>query len=174
MKYLVLVEGKTVELELDAGQVRINGETHHVTLSPIAGTRLRQLFLDGKPSTLGVEALGRGRWALTSAGERWELEVLDERARHIRSLAAGREQRRGAGILKAPMPGLVVRVQVEAGQRVEAGAPLIVLEAMKMENELKAPTPSKVRTVRVRAGEAVEKGQTLVEFEDQDGQTGSS
>ena len=174
MKYLVSVEGKTVELELDGDQVRINGETHHIALSPIPGTRLRQLFLDGRPSTLGVEALGRGLWALTSAGERWELEVLDERARHIRTLAGGREQRRAAGMLKAPMPGLVVRVQVEAGQRVEAGAPLIVLEAMKMENELKAPAQSKVKTVRVRPGEAVEKGQPLVEFEDEDQPTGSS
>ena len=63
------------------------------------------------------------------------------------------------------MPGLVVRVQVEAGQSVAAGAGVVVLEAMKMENELRAATAGTVRTVRVRAGEAVEKGQVLVEFE---------
>jgi pyruvate carboxylase subunit B len=63
------------------------------------------------------------------------------------------------------MPGLVVRVQVEAGQNVAAGAGVVVLEAMKMENELRATVAGTVRTVRVRAGEAVEKGQVLVEFE---------
>jgi pyruvate carboxylase subunit B len=62
------------------------------------------------------------------------------------------------------MPGLVVRVLVEAGQEVAAGAGIVVLEAMKMENELKAPAASVVGTVRVAAGEPVEKGQVLVEL----------
>ena len=63
------------------------------------------------------------------------------------------------------MPGLVVRVQVEAGQAVAAGTGMVVLEAMKMENELRAATAGTVRSVRVAPGEAVEKGQVLVEFE---------
>jgi pyruvate carboxylase subunit B len=63
------------------------------------------------------------------------------------------------------MPGLVVRVQVEAGQVVAAGAGVVVLEAMKMENELRAAAVGTVRAVRVRPGEAVEKGQVLVEYE---------
>ena len=63
------------------------------------------------------------------------------------------------------MPGLVVRVQVEPGQPVSSGAGLVVLEAMKMENELRATTAGTVRRVRVRPGEAVEKGQVLVEFD---------
>ena len=69
------------------------------------------------------------------------------------------------GVLKAPMPGLVGRVQVQPGEQVAAGAPLVVLEAMKMENELKAGAPGVVKSVRVVSGEAVEKGQVLVEFE---------
>jgi biotin carboxyl carrier protein len=60
------------------------------------------------------------------------------------------------------MPGLVVRVQVEPGQQVAAGAPLVVLEAMKMENQLKAPAAGMIAEVRVVAGAAVEKGQVLV------------
>jgi pyruvate carboxylase subunit B len=63
------------------------------------------------------------------------------------------------------MPGLVLRVQVAAGQRVAEGGGLVVLEAMKMENELKAPATGVVKAVRVSPGEAVEKGQVLVEFE---------
>ena len=64
------------------------------------------------------------------------------------------------------MPGLVVRVQVEPGQEVAAGMPVIVLEAMKMENQLKAAAPARVAAVRVQAGQAVEKGQVLLEFAD--------
>jgi biotin carboxyl carrier protein len=93
------------------------------------------------------------------------LGVLEERARHIRGLAGAAAGPRGPAALRAPMPGLVVRVQVEAGQRVAAGAGVVVLEAMKMENELRAAGAGVVRTVRVRAGEAVEKGQVLVDFE---------
>ena len=174
MRYLVLLEGSAVELDLEGDRVVIDGEPHHAAMSSITGTPLQQLLLDGKPLTLSVEGLGRGRWALTSAGERWELEVLDERARHIRSLGGSGEHRRAAGVLKAPMPGLVVRIQVQEGQRVESGAPLIVLEAMKMENELKAPAPGQVKSLRVSPGEAVEKGQVLVEFADEKGSDDSS
>jgi pyruvate carboxylase subunit B len=63
------------------------------------------------------------------------------------------------------MPGLVLRVQVAVGQQVAAGSGLVVLEAMKMENELKSRAPGVIKAVRVQPGEAVEKGQVLVEFE---------
>lgn len=165
MKYAVLVDDQIIEVEVDGDRVVVAGETHNATLSPIAGTPLRQLLLDGRPTTLAVESLGRGRWALIPGGERWEVEVLDERTRHIRSLTAGGDRPTASPLLKAPMPGLVLRVQVEAGDRVEAGKGLVVLEAMKMENELKSRAAGVVRAVRVRPGEAVEKGQVLLEFE---------
>jgi biotin carboxyl carrier protein len=165
VKYVVLVNGQSIEVEVDGEHVTVAGHTYAATLGAIPGTPLRQLVLDGRPLTLSVEALGRGRWALTPAGERWEVEVLDERARHIRTLTGAGDQRRLADVLKAPMPGLVIRVQVKPGDKVEAGTGLVVLEAMKMENELRAAVPGVVKAVRVSPGEAVEKGQVLVEFE---------
>jgi biotin carboxyl carrier protein len=165
MKYFVTVLGREVEVEVDGEQVTVGGRTHTATLGVVAGTPVRQLLLDGRSEAIALEAGGGGRWALTRRGERFELEVLDERARHIRGLTAGAERARGPAVLKAPMPGLVVRIQVEAGQPVAAGAGVVVLEAMKMENELRAAAAGTVRAIRVRPGEAVEKGQTLVEFE---------
>jgi pyruvate carboxylase subunit B len=67
--------------------------------------------------------------------------------------------------LLAPMPGLVVRVNVKAGDTVEAGQGLIVMEAMKMENELRAHGAGVVKAVRVAPGDAVEKGAVLVEMD---------
>ena len=64
--------------------------------------------------------------------------------------------------MRAPMPGLVVRVEVAEGQAVEAGAGLVVVEAMKMENELRATRAGMVKTVHVAVGQAVEKGAALV------------
>jgi biotin carboxyl carrier protein len=165
MKYVVTVEGQAIEVEVDGERVSLAGRTYSATLGAIPGTPLRHLLLDGRPLTLSIEALGRGRWMLSPPGERWEAEVLDERTRHIRSLTGTGDQRRSADVLKAPMPGLVVRVYPKPGDRVDAGAGIVVLEAMKMENELKAQASAVVKSVRVAPGEAVEKGQVLVEFE---------
>ena len=169
MRYAVLVDGQVIEVEVDGDRVTVAGETRTATLNAIPGTPLRQLLLDGRPTTLSVEALGRGRWALAPGGERWEVEVLDERARHLRSLTSNGDRPRAVPVLKAPMPGLVLRVQVAPGQRVPAGAGLVVLEAMKMENELKAPAAAIIKAVRVQPGAAVEKGQVLLEFEESAG-----
>ena len=165
MRYAVLMDGQVIEVEVDGDRVTVAGQPHTATLGAIPGTPLRQLLLDGRPTTLSVESLGRGRWALAPGGERREVEVLDERALHIRSLTSNGDRQRVSPVLKAPMPGLVLRVQVTPGQAVAAGAGLVVLEAMKMENELKAAAPAVVRAVRVQPGEAVEKGQVLLEFE---------
>lgn len=165
MRYFVTVLGREIEVEVDGEQVTVAGRTYTASLGILAGTPVRQLLLDGHSEALALEVAGGGRWVLTHRGERFELEVLDERARHIRGLAGSGERARGPVTLKAPMPGLVVRVQVEVGQPIAAGAGVVVLEAMKMENELRAGTAGVVRTVRVRPGEAVEKGQVLVEFE---------
>ncbi len=166
MKFIVLVAGQSVEVELDGDRVKVAAHSHGASLDSVPGTPLRTLMLDGRPVLLALEAQGRGRWILTHGGDRWEVEVIDERTRHIRSLTSGGDQRRPAQVLRAPMPGLVVRVEAKPGDRVAAGAGLVVLEAMKMENELKAPGPARVKSVRVAAGEAVEKGQILVEFEE--------
>ncbi|HEX7337291.1 MAG TPA: biotin/lipoyl-containing protein [Gemmatimonadales bacterium] len=165
MKYAVLLDGQVIEVEVDGDRVTVAGETYRASLGTISGTPLRQLLLDGRPTTLSVESLGRGRWALAPGGERWEVEVLDERTRHIRSLTNGANRPPASVVLKAPMPGLVLRIQVEAGEKVEAGAGLVVLEAMKMENELKAGASGVVKAVLVNPGQAVEKGQVLLEYE---------
>jgi pyruvate carboxylase subunit B len=165
VKYLVSIGAREVEVEIDGERVIAGGREYAASLSAVPGTPLRQLLLDGRPTTMAMEDGGRGRWAVTLKGERWETEVIDERTRHIRSLAGGSSRPQGAGVLRAPMPGLVVRILVEPGQVLAAGAGVLVLEAMKMENELRTHAAARVRTVRVKPGEAVEKGQVLAEFD---------
>jgi pyruvate carboxylase subunit B len=164
VKYIVSVAGREIEVEVDGDLVTVGGSTRTASLRTIPGTPVRQLVIEGRPTVLTMRSAGRGQWSLGVGGDRWEAEVVDERTRHIRSLTAGAARQRGPAILRAPMPGLVVRILVEAGQEVAAGAGLVVLEAMKMENELKAPAAGTVGAVRAQPGEAVEKGQVLVEF----------
>jgi biotin carboxyl carrier protein len=95
-------------------------------------------------------------------GERVEVAVQDERSREIAAVSGKTQPGAGGGTVHAPMPGLVVRIEVAEGQQVDAGAGLVVVEAMKMENELRAPRPGMVQTVHVAVGQAVEKGASLV------------
>ncbi len=166
MKYRVTVGGRTfeVELHLEPGSVTVDGKPHRARLRPVSGTPLRILELDGVIRTLPMVHTGPGAWLIQDAGERHEVEVVDERTAHIRSLAGAAPTTAGPKPLKAPMPGLVVRVVVEPGQAVTAGGSLVVLEAMKMENDLKAPGAAVVEQVLVAAGQTVEKGTVLVTF----------
>jgi biotin carboxyl carrier protein len=165
VKYIVTVAGREIDVDIDGDQVRVGQQAFSAALQRLTGTPLRHLLVDGRPSTLVIEGNGRGQWTIGVRGERWEVEAVDERTRHIRSLTGAVAGDRGAAPLKAPMPGLVVRILAEPGQGVTRGAGVVVLEAMKMENELKAPADARVKAVRVRPGEPVEKGQVLVEFE---------
>jgi pyruvate carboxylase subunit B len=162
VKYWVTVNGREVEVDVAGDEVTVAGSRCHASLDPIPGTPLQSLSRDGRTRTLACEPLGRGQWAISVQGRPLDVEVLDQRTRHIRQLAGPAAGPAGGGVLKAPMPGLVVRIQVEPGQAVAAGAPVVVLEAMKMENQLKAPSAGVVADVKVAAGAAVEKGQVLV------------
>ena len=160
-----MLDGQEHEIEVDGNQVRVAGQIVEAALSVVPGTPLRHLLVAGRSVTLVVEG-GRGHWQVAFHGDRRELEVVDERTRHIRSLTGQAGKARGLAALKAPMPGLVVRIGVAEGQKVDAGTGLVVLEAMKMENELRAAAPGVVKAIRVKPGQAVEKGEVLIEFTD--------
>ena len=166
MKYLVMLGGRTIEVDLtlDPGRVTVDGKPHQAELRAVPGTPLRILLLDGGACSLQMLNTGSGTWLVQEAGERHEVEVLDERTAHIRSLAGAEVRAAGPRPLRAPMPGLVVRVEVEPGQAVAVGTSLVVLEAMKMENDLKAAAAGVVDRVAVSAGATVEKGAVLVTF----------
>jgi len=95
------------------------------------------------------------------------VETIDERAKSVRQLVGSRVVHPPDGSVRAPMPGLVLRVEVEEGQAVVAGTGLVVLEAMKMENEIRSPSAGIVRRILVSQGQAVDKGAALVELERQ-------
>lgn len=164
MKYFVTIQGREIEVDVDGDRVRVEGREATAHLLRVPDTPLRHLLVDQESLTLSVERRERGEWQLGVAGSRYEARVVDERTRHIESLTGGAQTRSGPAVLRAPMPGLVVRVLSTEGEAVEPGQGLVVLEAMKMENELRATAPGVVQAVRVAPGQAVEKGQVLMEF----------
>ena len=91
--------------------------------------------------------------------------MVDERTRAIREMTGAGGAAAGPAPVKAPMPGLVVKVEVEPGDRVRKGQGIVIVEAMKMENELRADTDATVAAVHVTPGQAVERDQILVIFQ---------
>jgi biotin carboxyl carrier protein len=97
-------------------------------------------------------------------GFRFDGEALDERTRAIRDITAVSAKASGPAPVVAPMPGLIVRVSVKVGDVVQAGQGVVVMEAMKMENELRAAAAGTVKAVNADPGKPVEKGAVLVEL----------
>ena len=162
MKYVVTVAGKAFDVVLNGCEVSVNGRAASAELIEVPKTPLRELVLDGQTRTYAVTPDADG-WSVMAGGEAHLVQVDDERAVRLGTLAGAAERGGAGGKVKAPMPGLVLRVEVEEGQTVAAGAGLVVLEAMKMENEIKAPVAGRVEAVHVSGGQAVDKGTVLVE-----------
>ncbi len=165
MKYLVDINGERITVELEGAHATVDGARHDVSLTHVAGTPVRLVRVGEQVHrVVARRGASRGLWQLDVDGTRVEAEALDERLRAIKDLTAASAVASGPAPLLAPMPGLVVRVAVAVGDTVSAGQGLVMIEAMKMENELRATAPGVVTAVRAKAGEAVNKGAVLVEL----------
>ncbi len=165
MKYIVETEGTRFEVEVGPDGISIDGVPVQANLTDVPGSPVRQVTI-GSAVHRVVARRGdsRGKYTVLLNGHRHVIEALDTRTRAIRDLAAATGGVVGPAPLVAPMPGMIVRVSVAPGDVVVAGQGLIVMEAMKMENELRAAGPGTVTAVRVIAGTAVQKGAILVEL----------
>ncbi len=152
IEYPVLVEGGTITVNgcpftvevTDDGTVLVDGIAYDATLEGETAT------VGGQPYTVEVSGLA----------------VTPVVASPISAVSAAPPvAKAGTGAVLAIMPGRIIRVMVELGQKVEEGDPVCVLEAMKMENELRAHQSGAVRLVHVKPGDDVEKDQVLVEIE---------
>lgn len=165
MRYVVDVDGERTTVEVAGDEVRLGDEVVRARLVDVEGSPVSLLTVgDRVYRVIARRGDARGCYALTVDGRRFDVEALDERMRTIRDLSAAHQAASGPAPLVAPMPGLVVRVQVAVGDVVAPGQGLVVMEAMKMENELRAQAAGTVRAVHVAPGAAVEKGHLLVEL----------
>ena len=165
MKYVVIVNGTRIDVARDGDGIRVGDRVVRAHLADVDGTPVKILTIgDAVHRVVMQRGDGRGRYTIWVGGHRYEVEALDERARAIRDLSGEGTRAVGPAPLVAPMPGLIVRVNVQVGDVLQPGVPVVVMEAMKMENELRAQTAGVVSAVRVQPGAAVEKGAVLVEL----------
>lgn len=164
MRYHVTFGERDFTVDVDADGVRLDGDPVDAELRPVGATGVHALFLDGATHRVVATRGEAGRWRLVVDGTALTADVEDERTRSIRELTATVRGPVGPRPLRAPMPGLVVKIEVTEGDSVRAGQGLVIMEAMKMENELRAESDAVVRRVRVEPGQAVEKDQVLIEL----------
>ncbi len=161
MTYAATVDGRDFVLEIDgSGSVTVDGESFDVDLRPIDDENLYSLILDNESFELFVERR-QGVYYVLVQGDQYAVEVEDARLKKLRDMSSEAKEASGAAVVTAPMPGLVVRVLVEPGERVTQDTGLLILEAMKMENEIRAPREGVVNAINVTDGQTVNPGETL-------------
>ncbi|HMZ07692.1 MAG TPA: biotin/lipoyl-binding protein [Anaerolineales bacterium] len=162
MRYVTTVDGKDYEIEIvDDHHVRIGERLIPVNFESVSGQPVFSLILDGKSFESYVYP-GDDSWQVLLRGRQYQVKVEDEREKRLKAAAGGGVAEGGEFHLKAPMPGLVVAIPVSEGQEVKKGQVLLILESMKMQNELKSPRDGVISHIKVKAGESVEQKQLLL------------
>jgi biotin carboxyl carrier protein len=162
--YEATVAGRTIRVEVRGSDgrytVTLDGRALEVDLHE-AGRDFLSLLIDGRSYEVGLEKRPHGYTVVLDD----DVVAVDLADAGSAAVATVRKAAAGPMRIAAPMPGKLVRVLVEPGQEVLGGQGLVVVEAMKMENELRAPRPGRVKDVPVREGQAVETGALLVLLE---------
>lgn len=162
MKYITTVDGKEFEVEVvDEKHIRIGGRLLAVDFESVNGQPVFSVIIDGKSYESFISESDEG-WQVLMRGKQYQITVEDEREKRLKAAAGGGVAEGGEFNLKAPMPGLVVAIPVAEGEEIKKGQVLIILESMKMQNELKSPKDGIVERIRVKAGESVEQKQALL------------
>jgi pyruvate carboxylase subunit B len=168
MKYIATVDGTDHEIEVDrVGEVTLDEVTMVTDLRAIDGSSY-SLLLDNRSYQVFAERQA-GRYVIMIDGDQFVVEVEDARLKQLRAMGGTAHEETGGASVVAPMPGLVVKVLVSPGDKVEANQGLLILEAMKMENELRSPRAGVVRQVNVVPGQTVAQGDLLVRVEEAEG-----
>lgn len=162
MRYITKIGEQEFLVEIvDERHVMVDGKLYQVDFAPVSNQPIYSLIVDGQSFEAYVYET-EDAWQVLMHGELYNAQVEDEREKRLRAASESRLLDRGEYILRAPMPGLVIAVPVGEGQKVSKGEVLVILESMKMQNELKAPRDGTVARLRVKPGDNVELKQPLL------------
>ena len=162
MRYLATIGERQYLIEIvDEHNILLDGVAYRVDFESISDQPVYSLLLDGQSYESYVYP-DEDMWQVLLRGVLYPALIEDEREKRLRSSARSSIAEREEYHLKAPMPGLVVSLPVVEGQPIAKGDVLVILESMKMQNELKSPRAGTVARMRVKVGDSVELKQTLL------------
>lgn len=165
--YQITIENKEpLSVEIEEGKTSVNGKEVHfeVLRQPDGGF---SILKDGRSHQVYIDSFDVKEKKATFIinNRRYSLSIQEPIDLQLKKMGINMAAARKADSIKAPMPGLVLKMLVQEGQEIKKGDPVLILEAMKMENVFKAPADAKVKTIKVAEGTAVEKGAVLIELE---------
>ena len=161
MKYITTVNDEEFIIEIEHNnQILVNGVRYDIDFQHLPEADVLSLLLNHQSLEAVVEAR-EDVWEVLTKGELYTVKVQDERAYRLAKARGMANDITGEAPIKSPMPGLIVAVPVSEGQHVAKGDKVIILESMKMENELRAPKAGIITRISVTQGDSVEKDQVL-------------
>lgn len=164
MRYYARVGASEYEIVIEKEQVWVNDELIDVDMRQSGVPELYSMLFNGASYELLIEA-ERFEYAVTLLGEQFHIQIEDERTRKLNRGRTVPALPHGELAVTAPIPGLIVKVLVEAGEKIEEEQPLVILEAMKMENEIRAQRSGIVKGISVVPGQRVEQNAPLLILE---------
>ncbi|MFW6184833.1 MAG: biotin/lipoyl-containing protein [Chloroflexota bacterium] len=166
MKYITTVNDKEYIIEIDQeNEITVNGQKHQIDFQQLSDGGSLSLIIDHQ----SLEAIVDERddaWEVLLHGELYAVTVQDERSYRLAQARGKLSDDGDTVIIRSPMPGLILDVLVEKGDSVSKGQTVVILESMKMENELRAARDGQILRVHVEKGAGVEKNQDLVTIGD--------
>jgi biotin carboxyl carrier protein len=168
-RYLAKVDGKVFDVKVDRAtegfSFLINGKTKSVKAEILGGTRIL-ILIDNQPSEIEIRANGyEAKRVVFVKGAEIEVEIEDYRLAQAKRVAGMGNAENAIKTVKAPMPGLILEIMIGVGEKANRNQPLVVIEAMKMENIIKSPVNASVKRILTSRGKSVEKNDLLIEFE---------
>jgi len=168
MKYFAKIDGESYEIEIEQHNgttvAKINGDAYPADFRRVRGEASWSLLLNDRSFPVSFEPRPDGL-SVTVGSESYVVSVEDERTRAARAVSKGKGSADDSKVVLSMMPGIVREVRVAPGDTVAAGDALLILEAMKMENEIRAALDGVVKTVHVAGDQTVNKGDPLVTLE---------
>jgi len=165
MKYIADINGTEYEIEIiSETEVVINGKGHEIDFQALRQSLSYSLLLDGKSYETNIYQ-DDGDWEVCLRGRCFHVKVEDERERRLRMAAGYTSVQKGKFTLQAPMPGLIIDIPVKVGDEVKEGQVLLILESMKMQNELTAPRDGKIARIQAELNDNVERKEALLIME---------
>jgi acetyl/propionyl-CoA carboxylase alpha subunit len=163
--YFAGIEDREYQIEiLSNREVLINGDLYEFDFQALRQHLSYSLLIKGESYEVNVYQ-ENGEWEVLLRGKQYTVTVEDEREKRLREASGEAGIRLGAVSVLAPMPGLVIDIPVAEGEDIDEGDVLIVLESMKMQNELRAPRSGKISSIQTKINANVERKQTLLVLE---------
>ncbi len=168
MKFYATLNDKEYEIEIDdpdySCQAKVNGKTVCIDHQSFSQQGFHSFLINNRPfeATINPED---DETVVYHAQQQYRVKLIDEQTHRLNQMGIKTTETIGTQLIKAPMPGLVVKILVKEGDTVQKGDSLLLIEAMKMENEIKANHPGVVTGIYVSEKEAVEQGAKLMTVE---------